>query len=196
MEGKLQPSEWVLVGGIFVFMASLFLIAKINVYRSSSFLEVHPAVSHVSCVVMVEGAVKNPGTFKVAPGTPLKKILRKCIPLPFADLKKINLEQRVESSMVLYIEKLLEIQVYIDGLSPERLELVVPAGSKVSDLKSRVVCNEELKKRMFKSCRILKDQEVLSVKKEGACGKCELSLISLTNINKFVLMDDFYVCHP
>jgi hypothetical protein len=157
--GRLLDSEWIVVGSLILIMASLIIIGQINAARSSSLLEMHPTPSHELCTIVIEGEVSKPGTFKVLPGTILKKILLKSSPTPFADLKKIDLEQRVEESMNIYIETLIEITITMRGLYSDPVQRRVPAGTRVCHLKNFVPDDLSFFKNSLKSRRFLKDLE-------------------------------------
>ena len=158
-QGKLLDAEWVLVGTLILVMISLVVVGKISAARSSSILTEYPMPSHALCTLVIEGEVSKPGTFQVPPGTLLKKIIRKSAPTPFADLKKIDLEQRVEESMHLLIETLTEITITMRGLYSDPIQRMIPAGTRVCHLKNFV--SDDLKpfENSLKSRRFLKDQE-------------------------------------
>lgn len=158
---SLLASEWLIIGSFLLVMVTLVLIAKIQIRRDSEQVYENPMSSHELCQIEIRGEVARPGIYKVAPGVELKKVLRKSSPTALASLRNINIEQRVEESMVINIEKLSEILVTVIGLSPEPVELVVAPGVRVCDLKSYFPSEFSRKKQIFKSRRVLKDNETI-----------------------------------
>ena len=117
----------------------------------------------------------------------LKKVVRKSSPTPFADLKKIDLGRGVEESMHIHIETLTEITITIQGLLSAPVQLTVPAGTRVCQLKNFVPYDVKPFESCLKSRRFLKDlEEILLIENEKTCAKFETRLTSLTDINKFV----------
>ncbi|HSX12974.1 MAG TPA: hypothetical protein VLE96_00925 [Chlamydiales bacterium] len=157
MDTKLKESEWIFVISILLVMLSIVIVAKINAKRTASALAAHPLPTHELCKVEIEGEVSKPGTYLVMPGTTVKKIIKKSLPTPFADLKKINPEQRIEQSMKITIDSLSEIMITIGGK-----QIFVPAGTKVCQLKKYIDTGDH---KIFKSRRLLKDQEVILLEK-------------------------------
>ncbi len=160
---RLLSSEWILVGSLVLLMVSLAIVGTINASRSSSVLEENPLPPHELCTVVISGEVSKPGAFQVSPGTSLKKIVRKSAPTPFADLKKIDLEQQVEESMHIHIEKLTEITIAIQGLYSDPVERTIPAGTKVCHLKNFIQDDLKPFEDFLKSRRVLKDREEISL---------------------------------
>jgi hypothetical protein len=151
---NLKQTEWIFVTTILLLMASLVIIGRINGKKTSSILENYPLASHEKCKVKIEGAVAKPGIYHVLPGTPLKTIIKKSSPTPYADLKKICMDQRIEHALNIQIDPLTEISVTINGK-----QITVPAGTKVCQLKKYIDVSDH---KIFKSRRFLKDQEVIN----------------------------------
>lgn len=164
-KNSLREGEWIFVLSILFLMFSITLVSKINASRSSSYLDENPLPIHEPCSVVIDGAVSNPGTFTVPPGTLLKKLIKKSRPTPFADLKEFSLEQRVEKSMSIHIKELTEITLTIERAGFEPEQVVVPAGIKGCQLKKHL-CFAAPESKIFKSRRFLKDGEVISLGEE------------------------------
>jgi hypothetical protein len=155
----LLDSEWVIVISLMLVMASFVIVAKVNAFRTSSIVKENFIPPHELCKIVIEGEVKRPGTYMVLPGTPLKKILKKSSPTPFANLKQIDQKQIVEESANYTIGRLTEISIRIEGLPSGTIHLVVPAGTRMCNLKSYIHFEEDRKHRKFKNRRILRDGE-------------------------------------
>lgn len=158
----LLDSEWAIVISLMLIMISMVIIAKVNAYRSSSYLLENPIVHHAPCEIVIDGEVLKPGTFMVTPGTQLKNVIRKSRPTPFSDLKNLDLKRALEVSEHIHVGKLTEISITIQGLLSER-SLVIPAGTRMCHLKSYVDLSLEWPYIQTKSRRILKDGDVVWV---------------------------------
>lgn len=156
MDKNLKQAEWIFVTTILLLMASLVIVGGVNAKKTSSLLSDHHFPSHEKCRVKIEGAVAKPGVYLVLPGTPLKTIIKKSSPMPYADLKKICMEERIEHSLNIEVETLNEINVTINGE-----QLSVPPGTRVCQLKKYMDVPDH---KIFKSRRILKDQDMINTK--------------------------------
>ena len=165
MKKSLQSSEWVLAGSLLLIMASLVIIAKINVYRAASTLS-SPDLQIEEILVAVSGAVKKPGEYHVPAGTPLEAVLRRAKPLPHANLKGLSLKEPIDAPRDLFVEELTEITVFVSGAVQEPMKLTLPARSRVSDLKSKVVLSPDADKSYFRRRRWLKNGEKIEVPKK------------------------------
>lgn len=159
----LLDSEWLIVGGIFLVMTSLIIIAKIQACRNQLQLDQYPSLSHAPCIVRIEGAVKKPGAYEVHPGTCLRKILKKSSPVVYADLAEYDWDQRVETSMDIHIREMTEISIKVAREDGESIQYTVPAGTRVCDLKNYIDSEWVRKKNPFKGRRVLKNGERIVV---------------------------------
>lgn len=120
VEKTLEPAEWFLVGTLALLLVTFFLIARISTARATP-LDMTP-LSKV-CLqkrvqVTISGAVKKPGVYSVPVGTSLRDALKKSCPLRFANLRTLDLAQRVEQSIEVVIAELSEIQVRAQLVPP------------------------------------------------------------------------------
>jgi hypothetical protein len=162
----LRSSEIVLVGSLLLILFSVLLIAKTTAACSYTALDELTLPPHAPYPVTIDGAVKKPGIYQVLPGTPLKKIVKKSCPTRSADLKKIDLEALVEGPLEVHVGAITEIGVRIEGAVSAPLTLTLPVGTKVHDLRSKISLNPEADPTIFKSRRMLKDGEILTVPKK------------------------------
>jgi DNA uptake protein ComE-like DNA-binding protein len=165
MKKTLPSSEWALVSSLLLIMASLVVIAKINAYRASSALTAKE-LQVEEILVTVTGAVAKPGDYKVPAGTLVESVLRKARPKLHANLKDISLKLPIEAPTHLVVEELSEITVFVQGAVEKPLKLTLPAKSRVSDLRSKVVLSAEGDKSYFRRRRWLKDGEKIEVPKK------------------------------
>ncbi len=171
LKNSLVSSEWFLVLSLLAILASLVILAKINVYRASVLMDVRVLAPEEPVSITIEGAVSKPGTYKVIPGSTLAQVLKKARPKTYANLKEIDLTQRVKAPHTLVIEELSEITVFIDGAVESPQELRLPPKTRICDLKSKVQfttdADPELLKAFLKKRRELKDGEILWVPKKS-----------------------------
>lgn len=165
MKTLLQSSEWALVGSLLLIMASLATISKVNVYRAASTIESKECQVE-DILIAVSGAVKKPGEYRVAAGTPLAAVLRKARPLPNADLAGLPLKEPLQSPRAIFIPELSEITVFVSGAVQAPVELTLPVTSRISDLKSKVALSADADKSYFRRKRRLKNREKIVVPKK------------------------------
>jgi hypothetical protein len=77
----------------------------------------------------------------------------------------LPLDQVIEEPLHLVVEEFSEIVVRIKGAATP-VELRVPTGSRISDLKSKVSLTAEADKAFFRRKRLLKNGEIIEVPKK------------------------------
>lgn len=171
LKNSLASSEWFLVLSLLAILSSLVLIAKINTHQASVLIETQKLESEALIPVTIEGAVAKPGTYQIKAGVTLGQALKKARPKPQANLKELDLTQRIKAPLNLVLEELKEITVFIDGAVEIRQEFRLPLKTRVCDLKTKVQCTSdadpELIKAFWKKRRELKDGEILWVPKKS-----------------------------
>jgi hypothetical protein len=158
----LRSSEWLLTSIFLLVFAALFVLAKVQ----SSFCPLPPVSEHParrSLKVTIEGCVAKPGDYLVEKGTPLGEVLRKAAPRRFADLKKVDLQTRVETPLQIQIEELKELTVFLQGSLGAPHSLKVPLRTRVCDLKKYLSEQALIDPSFFKSKRMLKEGEILTL---------------------------------
>ena len=162
----IQSTEWLLVSSLLLIMASLVLISKVNAYRTASALsEKDFQVERVA--VTVEGAVANPGKFYVPSGSSVGSVLKKARPLRDADLQNIFESQLVEQDVTFKVEKLSELTVSVSGAVELPVELKLPLGSRICDLKSKLKLTPEADKTYFRRRKLLINGQQIEVPKKS-----------------------------
>lgn len=163
MQKSLQSSEWILVSSLLILLASLVIITRFHEHRKAAQLKLLAQTVEKPISISIEGAVSKPGIYSVPPGTRLGDVLKKSRPKRFANLRPIDLEQPVEADIALQISELTCIRVRVAGAISNPVELEVPAGTRLSDLKSKIQCTPLADGDFLKSRRLLKDGEVVEV---------------------------------
>jgi hypothetical protein len=160
----LFDSEWLIVITLLLLMFSMAVIAQVNAFRSSSLLGDDPFPSHALCAIGVNGEVARPGVYMVPTGTSIKKVIRKSRPTPFSDLKSVDLDRGVEKSENFNIPRLTEISVVLEGLLSGPKQIIIPAGTRMSQLKEYVDLHQEGVDTPIKNRRILRDGDVIGMR--------------------------------
>lgn len=163
-KGRLLRSEWTMIFSLLFVMLSLGIIAKMKTMDCSEQLQNPPPQTHEMCEVVIDGAVSRPGVFRVPPGTLLRKVIKKSGLRPNSNLRKLDLNQRVEESIHIHIEELSELSVTLEKEGEESIHFAVPLGTKVSDLKSLGLCSKKEASLLFKSRRQVRDGDVFSLR--------------------------------
>ncbi len=165
MKKSLTTSEWTLVGIFLIVMASLVLIAKVNKIRAGEeILAAEPRATQV--LVTIDGAVKNPGEYWVPKGTLVEAALQKARPRPDADVAALPLKEILTGARQFTVPELREIRVWVEGAVAAAVELVLPVGSRISDLKAKVAPTDETDRAFFRRKRLLKHGEKIEVPKK------------------------------
>ncbi len=113
--------------------------------------------------VEILGCVARPGHYQIAQGTSLREAVRKARPRSYADLSSIPPDHVVEEACVVKVLSREHIQVRVTGCVCNPGLFQMPAGSRVCDLRDRLVLGTRGVQEIFKSKRLLKDQEVFVV---------------------------------
>lgn len=163
MEKSLRSSEWVILSSFLLVFFSLIIFTRIKIYKISACLSVEVFQNHEPVVVTIEGAVSKPGSYSVLPGTLLGKIIKKSRPKKNADLSLIDLEQRIEEPVELFIKEKEKIIVWLVDEEGSREALELPLGAHFSDIKSKINPCLQIDPQLFKKRRSLHDGEEILV---------------------------------
>lgn len=162
MKKSLQSSEWILVSNFLLVFCFICLFTKLKVHKLSSTIPVEFAQPDGLIAVTIQGAVSKPGVYLVSSGTPIEKIIKKSRPKKYANLKSLDLTQKIEAPIELTIEEKTEITVSILQDQKPCLLLTLPIGVRFCDLKSKIDVDPSLSQTLFKSRRLLQDGEEIS----------------------------------
>lgn len=146
---------------LLLILAALVVISQVQRRRDAQFATTTPIQEKVA--VTLTGAFSKPGTYWVQSGTTLGDVLKKGRPKRFADLRTYDLTCLIEAPLEVIVEELEEIVVYVEGAIEAPLELHLPTGTRLSDLKSKVSCLPEADITFFKGRRYLLDGERIIV---------------------------------
>lgn len=166
MKKLLLTSEWVLSGSLILILASLLAISRFHEHRKKQYLTSGSSAIELPIEVAISGEVSCPGIYSVLPGGRLGDLVKKSRPKRFADLRELDLDSPVEASLNVVVGKLAEITVKVEGAVVEKVELTVPSGSRVCDLKSKIQLDRAADAAYLKRRRLLKNGEVVVIPKE------------------------------
>ena len=171
---RLRASEWFVTGGLFLFLFSLFLIAKIKTAQVGPFRE-HKIVL---VDVAIQGHVKRCGTYSVERGMPIGAVLRKAAPKKFADLRAISLKSPITAPLELKIECLKNLLIRIEGAVQNPGTIQVLPGTRILDLRKIVPLSREADLTFFKKRHVLEDGETVFIpeKNSSSCRKSRAKL--------------------
>lgn len=166
MRRSVEPSEWTLILSLSFILASLFIISQINSYRSTPSLIFSAPSQPAPVTITLSGAVQRPGAYTVESGTPLAQVLRKARPKTHANLQNYNLEEPLLTDTTLQIEERPIITVTIDGV-----EITLPAGSRICDLKGKISLEPDADPQFFRRKKQLRHGEKIEIPKKGVAKK-------------------------
>lgn len=160
--------EWRVTSVLIAIMISLVVISKFNIYKTNCYSCDSRKISDEKIAVEISGAVAKPGVYEVRMGSPIKKILAKARPKPNANLRDIDLEAPVNASTTLEIQSLETIKVRIYFEKEFLQELEIAHSTRLSELKSKIQLPKGANLTTFKSRRLLKDGEVISLSRSNS----------------------------
>jgi SLBB domain-containing protein len=166
LKKSLEASEWILSLSLILILASLFTITRFHEHRKKNKLIACASVAVRPVEIAISGEVAHPGVFSALPGTRIGDLVKKSCPKRFADLTGIDLDSPVEKALELAIPRLSELSVRIEGAVTAPIELKVPAGSRICDLKPKIECSGDANLQFFKKRRLLKNGEIIYVPKK------------------------------
>ena len=169
MSKNLQSSEWIFVSAILILLATLIAISRLHEHRRALQIKLFTSKEEAPIHVSVEGAVLKPGCYEVTSGTLLKEVLRKSRPKRFANLREIDPEEVLKGDRFIQIEELTSIRVRVEGEVFSPIDLELPVGSRVSDLKVKIECTSHADRGFLKNRRLLKDGEIIEVPATASC---------------------------
>jgi hypothetical protein len=174
MRQSMIASEWVLIGSIALILGSFWLVAQYHRafgrsperYSVLSLAVESPASS---VTVAISGAVKRPGEYVVSQGTTLQQVLRKALPMASADLSSLPLQKFLETSQAIEVPELREIRIFVEGAVLRPVELLLPAGSRIFDLRGKIDLSSEADRKFLKRKKLLRhgDRIQVPVKVQG-----------------------------
>ncbi len=159
----LNIPEWILVIGFLSLLISLVIISKISAIRAQSILEVHKLIETV--LVEVAGEVAKPGRYLVEKGSTLAELMQTVKPKKFADLAALRLCDPICEPTSLTISRLNEIVAVVRGEGIDPIEIHLPAGSRVLEIKSKISLPKDFDLTPLNSRRMVLPGEEIHLKR-------------------------------
>lgn len=161
---SLMVHEWLAIATIIGFLGMLTMI---SVSRSTAPLPVDTETPHhiidPFITVSIAGAVELPGSYKVKKGALIQEVLEQAKVLPEADLKRININAKLRNGQSLYVTKIEQLTIYIQGAVQTPGPVLVPKGTRLIDLAKFAAFNENANLKPLQKQRRLKNNEVIHV---------------------------------
>jgi len=166
----LEVREWVAIIAIIGFLFLLTVIVIVGRYDSRSTHNVGTGsyLRPQKVDVYIQGAVKNPGIYRVKSGTLIKDAIILAEPLSDADLKKIRSQSKVRNGQNIKVPTREMISIWVSGAVQEDSELIVPKGARLGDLCKYIQFTDEADLKKMNSKRFLKENETVVVPVKGA----------------------------
>ncbi len=158
---SLNFSEWFVVSFFLALLVTLVIVSKVSSWKAKNDLLKMRPVETVR--IEVSGEVFRPGVYELRAGSLCGEVLERARPKRFADLSKLDV--KAVSPQSLHIPRLQMLRVFVRGDGVEPCELLVPVGARISDLKSKILLRKEGNSTVFRSRKMLSDQEVIFVGK-------------------------------
>ena len=170
MKKSLEASEWILSFSLILILASLFAISRFHEHRKKNQLTACRDAFAGLVDIAISGEVAHPGVFPAALGSRLGDTVKKSRPKCFADLRGIDLDRPVEKAIDLAIPRMSEILIRIEGAVAAPIDLLMPSGSRICDLKPKIECDSDADLRFFRKRRLLKNGETILIPQRGTVG--------------------------
>ena len=145
-EMRWRQERWVSI----ILLGAIFSLSLISFLKKKNYFS--PPLKAKPLFIEIIGEIKKPGTYRILPGTRFKDLLAKAKPKRFADLKKINLE-----------EPLSTITVYVKGAVVDSMNYLLPAGTRICDLKKYVDIKQDVNKDFIKRRSYLRDGQTIII---------------------------------
>ncbi|MBX9743966.1 MAG: hypothetical protein K2X08_02005 [Chlamydiales bacterium] len=159
---SISYSEWLVVSFFLILISSLVIIAKLSSWKVNSYIsELSPAET---IVVRVSGEVVREGSYEMPAGSLYRDLLQKISLKRFADISQIDLGAQIPASLIIPRLEQVRVRIEVEGIGSQ--EFLLPLGTRVSELKSKVALDLMSDLTPFRSRRMLLDGEVLLIKKK------------------------------
>ncbi len=161
---QLAVREWlaviILIGAFTLITIVSFLNDRSipeNVNNNAHFLK----PQHID--VHIQGAVINPGNYKLKIDSKLKDLLTLAIPNDEADLKLLKLDSKLRNGQVVKVTVKPYISINVSGAVKNPGTILVPKGTSLRDISQYVQFTQGANLDKMNRKRILKDEENIHV---------------------------------
>lgn len=167
MTPYLGVHEWVAIISILGFLLLLTLIVLDGRHDNRS-VPVNKTVASLhfkpqEVEIYIDGAVKNPGSYKVKLGTSTRDAIELAEPLEDADLSKIKPTSRVRNGQNIKVPGRQMLKIIVSGAIQNPGTITIPKGTRLSELSNYVVFADDADLSKISRKRYLKDNEEVIV---------------------------------
>lgn len=113
--------------------------------------------------VWIEGAVENPGYYKVKRGTCIKGVLELATCKQEADLRKVKLQKKLRNGQIIKIPQKEMITIFVEGEVEHPKTISLQKGSQVKELIPMLIFTSKANVEKLNRKRKLKDGEKIVV---------------------------------
>ncbi len=152
---------------VFTFLAlfiTFFFLAKKAQYQAGpfSFHSPHHFASSLHRIE-IQGAVAKPGYYSIRPETPVSAVLKRARPLLDADLTHIDLNRRCKEISLLDVPAVKEFLISVREEGKTEKFFSFPIGTRVCELRKKMVWDREADLSSLKSQRKIKHREIFEI---------------------------------
>ena len=161
---QLAVHEWL---AIIIIMGCFATLTCLSLIYDKSMPDNAPGIPHYLkpqyIEVLVQGAVVEPGSYKMNANAKLKDLIALANPRPEADLRHLKLEGKLRNGQVVKIQARQHIDIYVSGAVENPGKLRVPQGTKLYELSNYTQLSTQADVNKINRKRILKSEEVIVV---------------------------------
>jgi hypothetical protein len=162
-EAHLPFQEWVIIFLISLIMISLSIITfALNDRPMPNHIDEHILYSS-EITVFIDGAVSNPGSYKLKKGDTIRELLLIVKPLPDANLSRIKISTRLKNKQKIHVPSNSMITINIEGAVINPGKYRVPKGTKLVDLIDYAEFYPNSDLTALKKKRTLKNEELIYI---------------------------------
>ncbi|MBS0624822.1 MAG: SLBB domain-containing protein [Verrucomicrobia bacterium] len=159
---SLNISEWLVITLFLSLMVAMALISKLSSAKAQEIIVLNHKEDSVK--IEISGEVHKPGIYEFEAGVTYAEALKRARPKRFADVSNLRLEDAVQGARII-VPGLEAIRIRVSGEVKQSGELIVPVGTRVCDLKSKIELTAEGDPKVFSRRKILADGEKIQVPK-------------------------------
>ncbi len=165
MSTNLPWHEWLIIS---LFCSILAILAGMALWRHpNNHYEKMPSLPEPKVTVLqvkVEGAVANPGNYRLPLNATLKELLKQAHPLPQADLSQLKWRRKLRNGQTIYVPERVWITIYLEGAVKQTGPVKILSGTRWQELADQLEFLPEADlKSIRKKQRFLQDGELIII---------------------------------
>ncbi len=160
---NLKVYEWLALSVLFSLLAMLTLLSLRDFPPSTLARDQAHFVLDPNITVFVEGALANPGSFKLKREATYKDLLSQLTLLPEANLAKLNLKAKLRQNQTIKLPFKPYLTIKVEGAVAQPLTLQMPKGAKLEDLLDKIAFLPEANRKKLRLKQRLKNNDVIII---------------------------------